>query len=273
MKRADHSLSGPARLSSPTPTRQPSAGVLAVSALLARWLTLCAVVGAGGLGCMPALPPQTVRTASPSLSPPPSPEPSSFSLHSGAAPVRTRRRIVCKDGTVLTGWVDSITPGEPVAVAVGEGSPTLVPWHDILRVDAASTPPETAATVAVAQGPELDPALHSDGADSPLHVGVVLRDGTLLAGTATSYLPGESVTLTTALGRPRMVPWRQIARITRFPDQLPPAVPAPASAKLSRDAKAQIAVAVIVPTVVLAGLGVAVYFGIVAAPTFLGGNH
>lgn len=272
MKRADHSQSGPARLGSPTPPRQPSVGVLAVSALPAWWLALCALVGAGGLGCMPALPPQTLRTAPPSLSPPPSPEPSPSPLHSGANQVRTRRRIVCKDGTVLTGWVDSITPGEPVAVVLDEGSPTRVPWPDILRVDAASTP-ETAAAAAVAPGPELDPALHSDGAGSPLHVGVVLRDGTLLAGTATSYLPGESVTLTTALGRPRVVPWRQIARITRFPDQLPPAVPSPASAKLSRDAKAQIAVAVIVPTVVLAGLGVAVYFGIAAVPTFLSGNH
>lgn len=122
-----------------------------------------------------------------------------------AGPQRSWLRIVHKDGTELVGWVRLVVPGQPVTVESEPDRSAVIPWDDIQQIAAAPTP--------LLLNPQVAPI----GTLDPFHAGILLNDGTLVGGTVTSYLPGQSVTVRTPIGNSTVIAWGMIARIQRFP--------------------------------------------------------
>lgn len=123
-----------------------------------------------------------------------------------ADPQRSWRRIVRKDGTELVGWVRLVVPGQPVTVESEPDRLAVIPWDDIQHIAAAPTPPLL-----------LNPQVAPIGTLDTFRAGILLNDGTLVGGTVTSYLPGQSVTVRTPIGNSTVIAWGMIARIQRFP--------------------------------------------------------
>lgn len=133
-----------------------------------------------------------------------------------AGPQRSWRRIVRKDGTEVVGWVRWVVPGEPVTVESEPDQSTVIPWDDIQHIAAAPTPPLL-----------LHPQVAAIGTLDTFRAGILLNDGTLVRGTVTSYLPGQSVTVRTPVGNSTVIAWGMIARIQRLSSV--PLAPTPAA--------------------------------------------
>lgn len=124
-----------------------------------------------------------------------------------AGPQRSRRRIVRKDGTEVVGWVRLVVPGEPVIVESEPDRSAVIPWDDIRQIELAPAPPLLAKSQIAQIGPH-----------ETFRTSILLNDGTVIGGTVTSYLPGQSVTVRTLNGDSSVLVWGLIARIQRLPD-------------------------------------------------------